>query len=194
MTANNLPEDFPQVLNQVFRPMPAPPSGKVRVAHIFCGAGVHSQVAIEVGFDVVYAEEPDAEARAAYAENLGLLPQNTARAVSFKQVPTFDMLLVSLPNSADEREKAVSYALRFLHIRRPRVFLIVGKGEGQEEALEQVERGTDPMGYTVDVLCSATEGQFFLVGAQGLTVRGELANLNEQSELRDVLWSLLKIG
>lgn len=180
MTEGNLPEDFPRFLNQVFRPMPTAPSDTVRVAHIFCAKGEHSQIANEAGLNVVYAEEPDEEARDAYADNLGLTPQKISRAIDFKQVPPFDVLLVSLPKS--EREKAISYALRFLHIRRPRVFLMVGDEEGQEEALGQVEKGTDPMGYAVDLADSVSDGQFFVVGALG-----ELTDMNEQSELGDMM-------
>ena len=185
MTTGNLPEDFPRFLNQVFRPMPTAPSDTVRVAHIFCGKGEHSQTANEAGLNVVYAEEPDAETRDVYADNLGLTPQKISRAIDFKQVPPFDVLLVSLPES--EGEKAISYALRFLHIRRPRVFLMIGDGEGQEEALGQVEKGTDPMGYAVDLAGSVNGGQFFMVGTLSPTTPEGLGSMGEQSGLRDML-------
>ena len=175
---DGLPEDFPRIMNQVFRPMPTP-GDTVRVAHIFCGKGEHSQIAREVGLDLVYAEEPDEEARKVFAGNLGLIPQNIAKAIDFKQMPDFDVLLVSLPEG--ERENAISYALRFLHIRRPRVFLMVGDGEGQEEALALVEKGTEPMHYAA-AAGSREKGQFYVVGTLG-----ELADMNEEPELKSML-------
>ena len=92
------------------------------------------------------------------------------------------MLLVSLPETASERKKAISYALRFLHIRRPGVFLMVGDREGQEEALGQQEKATDPMGYAVDIAGSVKDGQVFVLGAPG-----GLADMGEQQGLRSML-------
>lgn len=167
MTSDSLPDDFSHIIARTLRPPSPPPEGIIRVAHLFCGNGDLSLAAKDAGMEVVYAEEPDERLRAEYERNTGLAPKNISRAIPFKDIPAFDLLLATLPADDAEREKALTYAYRFLYIRRPRAFLFVGEGvvAPDAEALTQDKAGK--MGY--EVMAGAVPGaeQYFVLGAVG---------------------------
>ena len=149
-TESPLGEGFDNAVRATFRPTPeASPSGRLRVANLFCGDGLLGQVAEEVGMKVVYAHDPGGErrTRTAYARRIGLEPQNS-RLPDFETIPPFDVVLVELPR--DGIEDALSFVLRFLRVRRPDTFVLVGPVEDNEQALVTLVREkVQSLGYQV---------------------------------------------
>ena len=88
-------------------PAPATP----RVADLYSGTGEISRaIRDRVGLDVVYAHDPD-----------------DTRNPNFKQIPDFDLLTATMPDTSERRKDALSYSLRYLRVRRPWVFVFASK-------------------------------------------------------------------
>ena len=150
MKENIFDETFRNTARAVFRPAPPPSSDTVRVADLFCGRGELSLAAQTVDLSVVYAEEPTAKARREYASAVGLTPSNLVQNIDFDDVPPFDVLTASLPNSARGQERVFSRVLRFLRIRRPEIFLLVGgKQANSERFLNIIQDKTWRLGYRI---------------------------------------------
>ena len=169
MTTDPLSQDFSRALSRTLRPPAPPPEGIIQVADLFCGKGDLSLVAQEAGMAVVYAEEPDTELRAEYESNIGLAPQNVSRAIPFGDIPAFDLLLITLPEDREEREKALAYAYRFLYIRKLRAFLFVGDGRDFQDAETLTRDKAGQMGYEVVAgeIPLTDNGQYFVLGVLG---------------------------
>ena len=78
-TGQPFDEGFDETVRAVFRPGPNPsPSGKLRVANLFCGAGSLSQAAQEAGMEITYAHDSNSNrrTRAAYAREFGIAPDH----------------------------------------------------------------------------------------------------------------------
>lgn len=140
-TESPLGEGFDNAVRATFRPTPEPsPSGKLRVANLFGGPGLSAQVAQETdGMEIVYAHHPDVNSRtkSAYTRRIGLEPLD-ARLPDFETVPAFDVVLAELPK--ESIEDALSFVLRFLRVRRPDTFVLVGPMEDNEQALVTLVR------------------------------------------------------
>ena len=104
-------EQFDDIVDALLRPI-TPPSATLRVADLYSGDGRLGRAAEGAGFDVVYRSEPDS-AR-------GLL--------DFDDIPPFDLLTAKMPDADSEREEAFEFILRFLRVRRPETFLMMGAG------------------------------------------------------------------
>ena len=66
------------------------------------------------------------------------------------RIPAFDLLYVCLP--ADERDRVLAFALRFLRVRRPAAFLLVDEAIGDNvdtEFLTTVGAQTQRLGYRI---------------------------------------------
>ena len=147
-TESSLGEGFDDAVRAVFRPRPNPsPSGKLRVANLFCGTGSLSQTAQEAGMEIVYAHETNRRARTTYTKKIGLEPA-TGELPNFSTIPAFDVVLASLPK--DDVEGALGFVLRFLRVRRPDTFVLVGPPDADEQALATLVREkTQTLGYQV---------------------------------------------
>ena len=81
---------------------------------------------------------------------MGLTPSSLVQNIDFDDVPPFDVLTASLPNSARGQERVFSRVLRFLRIRRPEIFLLVGGKQANSERFLQLARDkTWRLGYRV---------------------------------------------
>ena len=145
---------FNDAVRAVFRPAPPPPSDTVRVADLYCGTGELSLAAQAVGLSVVYAEEPDIRVRQEYASRMGFTPDGCVENISFDRIPPFDVLTASLPEPLGQ-EQAFSRVLRFLRIRRPEAFMLMGEktttvpNNGAAEFLQLIRDKTRRLGYQV---------------------------------------------
>ena len=172
---NNRRGTFKDAVASVFMPAPPTPSDTLRVADLFCGTGELGLAAKNAGLSVVYAEEPDADARQIYAASIGVTPQGIAANIVFDQIPSFDILMASLPDAETERVKAFSRALRFLRIRRPDAFVLMGDAQhAGDKFLKLVQDKTQRMGYTATRVAivpgmslSEEENLTFVVGTLG---------------------------
>ena len=148
-TNNPLDEGFDDAVRATFRPTQPllSPSGKLRVANLFCGTGTLSQAAIEAGMEVVYAHDPNKRVRAFYERKIRLVPDD-GELPDFSTIPAFDIVLATLPK--DGIEDALSFVLRYLRVRRPDTFVLVGPIEDNEQALVTLVREkTQSLGYQV---------------------------------------------
>ncbi len=146
MDKNPLHGKFDEMVEAVIRPSLTnmPPEGTpLRVAILFQGYD-NSLVlaATKAGFDVVYTRQIGTD----------------KESLDFRYVPVFDMLIVSLPVEAEEREEAFAYVLRFLRIRRPRSFALTG--EQIHGFLAHSQDKTASLGYKI----RADTGKQTLVG------------------------------
>ena len=106
-----------------------------------------SQAAREAGMEVVYAHDPNKRARTVYEKKIGLAPDENA-IPNFENIPAFDIVLASLPK--DDIEGAIGFVLRYLRVRRPDTFVLVGPIEDNEQALVTLVREkTQSLGYQV---------------------------------------------
>ena len=148
-TSKPFDEGFDDAVRAVFGPAKPPlsPSGKLRVANLYCGAGALSQAAIEAGMEVVYAHDPNKRVRTSYERKIGLAPDD-GELPDFSIIPSFDIVLATLPQ--DGIEDALSFVLRYLRVRRPDTFVLVGPVEDNEQALVTLVREkTQSLGYQV---------------------------------------------
>lgn len=142
-------EGFDNAVRATFRPTQPTdsPSGRLRVANLFCGTGALSQTAQEAGMEVVYAHDTNNRARTAYAKKIGLEPDGE-KLPDFTTIPAFDIVLATLPR--DGIEDALSFFLRYLRVRRPDTFVLVGPSDVDEQAMATLVREkVSPLGYQV---------------------------------------------
>ena len=140
MATNQPPDEgFDNAVRAVMRPaQPATsPSGRLRVANLFCGTGALGLTAQEAGMEVVYAHDTNNRARTAYTKKIGLEPDGE-KLPDFTTIPAFDVVLATLPK--DGIEDALSFVLRYLRVRRPDTFVLVGPIEDNEQALVTLVR------------------------------------------------------
>ncbi len=108
-----------------------PPAASLRCADLFCGIGGFHQAARNLGHEVVFACDIDAEARRAYHANYGIEPAGDIAAVAPEDVPDHDLLFAGFPcqpfsiigqrqGLADPRGTLFFEALRLIRAKRPR--------------------------------------------------------------------------
>lgn len=96
---------------------PIPDTDKLRFGDLFCGLGVFSWAAVGTfRMQLVFAHEPDADARASYAKNFGLMP--------WARIPgnlggenAVDILLGRVPENPDDFDQVIAPVVKAL---RPR--------------------------------------------------------------------------
>ena len=150
-TENPLGEGFDNAVRAVLRPSQpqASPSGKLRVANLFCGTGQLSQAAVEAGMEIAYAHDANisSRGRAAYERKYGFRPDDN-ELLNFADIPAFNILLATLP--ASNIEGAIDFVLRYLRVRRPDTFVLVGpNGENDQALATLVREKTQNLGYQI---------------------------------------------
>ena len=134
-----------------------PSSFERKMADLFCGTGETTIAARAEGLEVVYAEDPDSTMRDIYASNAGLVASEPQEVIDFDKIPDFGLLISQVPD-----DLALERVLRFLRVRRPSLFLLVGDlGLNNEWFIRKVLDWTERLGYRIR---STEGGQFFLVG------------------------------
>ena len=109
---SNADDQFANVVDALMRPAPPPPSTVTRVADLYPADGRLGNAAQNAGFDVVYQIEP----------------KNSQEIFDFADVPPFDVVTANMPDGDNERADALEFVLRFLRVRRPETFLMMGMG------------------------------------------------------------------
>ena len=108
-----------------------PPAASLKCADLFCGIGGFHQAARNLGHEVVFACDIDAEARRAYHANYGIEPAGDIAAVAPEDVPDHDLLFAGFPcqpfsiigqrqGLADPRGTLFFKALDLIRAKRPR--------------------------------------------------------------------------
>ena len=108
-----------------------PPAASLKCADLFCGIGGFHQAARNLGHEVVFACDIDAEARRAYHANYGIEPAGDIAAVAPEDIPDHDLLFAGFPcqpfsiigqrqGLADPRGTLLFEALRLIRAKRPR--------------------------------------------------------------------------
>ena len=110
-----------------------------RMADLYSGIGGASLAARNLGIDVVYAHEPDDEARKIYKSNFDTRPDRDITGKTIVKTPAFDLLYVSLrelPRGVEDVKygKGTPFprALRYIYARRP-LGVVVEAPEGLNE-------------------------------------------------------------
>ena len=144
-------DEFADITNAIFRPVPPPQSATLRVADLYCGDGELGRAAQDAGLEIVYTRDPDS-----MTENL-----------DFEAIPPFDFLTATMPSTPDGREEALGFVLRFLRVRRPETFLLMGEHlNGDGAGFIRLVRGkTRRLGYRVN---PAKNGHDFTIGVLGI--------------------------
>ena len=144
----------------LFSPKKAPPSATVRVADLYCGDGRLSQAATNAGLEVVYSHTPKS-----WDEHLDI-----------SALPAFDLVTATLPDAVKPRAEVLEFVLRFLWVRRPNAFVLVGDSRVEEdnEFLKSVQDKTFRLGYRADLATTVPEMELpgeenlaFVVGTKG---------------------------
>ena len=138
-------EGFNSTVRTLLRPTPPepPPSGILRVADLFSAESGLASTIRDAGLEIVYTES-----------GTGKL-----RNPKFDRMPPFDVLTATLPDGI-EQWVAFDHVLRFLRVRRPLAFLLLGSGD-----VGAVENQTNRLGYRL------THGETFVAGMLQLPLR-----------------------
>lgn len=78
----------------------------------------------------------------------------------FDVMPEFDLVVASVPDSPDEWEESVRFIMRFLRVRRPEAFVILGCME--DILKDSMDSVSEPYGYEVSQ--SRKDGIDFIAG------------------------------
>jgi hypothetical protein len=119
----------------LLRPVSTQPTATPRVADLYSGGAITEAVQRE-GLDLVYRHDPGDQA----------MPD-------FDAIPDFEVLTATLPQ--DSLVEARERVIRFLRVRRPWVFVLVG---GDDETLWRIQDWTDRLGYRINRVHAAIIG------------------------------------
>ena len=165
---------FEQMARAIAFP-PSPLSDPLRCGDLYCGDGDggFGLAARSLGLEVVYAFEPDDEARAAYAANFGLIPQAgiVGGRLTNNDVPPINLLFSRLPHTTEEFD---GVALRFIRLRRPVAVVFGGSGDDEdvEWVVEHIKRRMGLEGYVVSYRSVESRPFNYLGGVRHLLVAG----------------------
>ena len=152
---------------------PSPLSDPLRCGDLYCGEGGFGLAARSLGLEVVYAFEPDQEARDAYAANFGLTPQAgiVGDRLTNSDVPPLNLLFSRLPHTTGEFDRVV---LRFLRLRHPVGVVFGGSGDDDEvgEIVDHIHRRMELEGYVVSYRSLEAHPYQYLGGYRHLIVAG----------------------
>ena len=142
-------------MDALLRPTPPPTSATLRVADLYSGDGRLGRATQDAGFDVVYRAEPE----------------SATEVFDFADIPPFDIVTSNMPDADSERGDALEFVLRFLRVRRPDTFLLMGTGWATDGVVftKLVQDETRRLGYRVSKTVLEGETRHgFIVGILGL--------------------------
>ena len=150
------PDRFTDTVDALMRPTPPPPSATIRVADLFSSDGRLGKAAEGAGFRVVYRAEP----------------KNSREKFDFADIPPFDIVTAKIPDGDDEQADALEFVLRFLRVRRPETFLMMGAGWATNGVVytKTVQDKTTRLGYAVNKTARESDGYGFIVGTQRVPI------------------------
>ena len=134
-------EEFLSLVDEMTTPAPTP-SATIRVAEFHFGENGLAPIVKVAGLEVVASLDAARE-----------IP-------NFEAMPEFDVVVAEIPDSPKAWPQATDYLIRFLFVRRPMAFAILGSMESglQTEASQVAE----PYGYEVSL--SQLDGLDFILG------------------------------
>ena len=159
------PSSTEQTVQELLRPRKSANTGYLRCADLYCGDGAMAEAALKADFEIAYAYDPDTAGAEAYTEKFGIEPfwGNTHESINL--APDFHVLLMWIGSDAltvpEQPRRAkirkfdtpVEHTMRFLYVRRPVAFLIIGDDlpDGLiEDILNTISTETVRWGYTLD--------------------------------------------
>ncbi len=146
----NPPEGLGDAFRTVMRPPPFPIPATPRVAVLCPEGGDIGQTIRDAGLEVVHSHKPE----------------TGGDHLDFDRIPPFDLVVTTLPDAPSDRGRALELTFRFLYIRRPASFVLVGKGQEPDVELARFVRSkTQRMGYQVKG--GSAGGRSFTVGTMG---------------------------
>lgn len=129
MSSHDEPEpEFFDLLDALTVPEPEP-SATIRVAEVHFGGKVLAPAIRAAGMEVVATLDARSE-----------LPD-------FDTMKPFNLVIADVPTDSDEWDKATSYMMRFIRVRRPVAFVILDHTE--EELRRVMLSKSQPYGYDV---------------------------------------------
>ena len=142
----------------LFSPKRPSPSATIRVADLYCGDGRLAQAATDAGLEIVYSHTPRR-----WDEHLDI-----------SALPAFDLVTATLPDAVKARAEVLEFVFRFLYVRRPNAFMLLGDSQADDKFLKLVQDKTSRMGYKATHAASVPN--FVLPGEENLVfVVGTLA-------------------
>ena len=134
MTTERFENDVGRTVRSLFRPEAPVPSATPRVAVLYPGDGTLAKAVADAGLEVTYSHTPEDE----------------HDKLDISKLPLFDLIAANLPDDDQGREDVLEFVFRFLWVRRPVAFLLVGneRGESTERGLvARIESKYERMGY-----------------------------------------------
>ncbi|MGI6385376.1 MAG: DNA cytosine methyltransferase [bacterium] len=132
---------------------------------LFCGIGGFHTAAKNLGLNVVFASDIDAEARAAYRYNYGMTPAGDIVTIKAEDIPDHDILMAGFPcqpfsiigsklGTSDPRGKLFLEILRIVRVKKPLGIVLENVKQlatAQNGAvLQHIVDDLRRMGYSVD--------------------------------------------
>jgi len=146
-------------------PTDSEPSRPLTCIDLFCGIGGFHVAAQNLGLEVVFASDIDAEAKAAYKYNYGMMPKGDIVSIKAEDIPDHDILMAGFPcqpfsiigsklGTADPRGTLFKEILRIVRVKKPLGIVLENVKQlatAQDGAiLKQIVEGLRRLGYTVD--------------------------------------------
>ncbi len=130
------PDPLGDTVRALFRPEPPAPTATLRVVVLYPEGVDLAKAARDGGLDVVYEHTPG----------------KPNEKLDISKLPEFDLVAANLPDDNQGREGVIEFVFRFLWVRGPLAFLMVGgaQDEIKERGLvERMEARYERMGYVV---------------------------------------------
>lgn len=129
MTGKRPTDPIGDTVRTLFRPASPTPTDRVRVALLY-GDKALNQAINDSGLEITHSRTP----------------KHIDEKLDFAKIPAFDLVVANLPNDSKARIEAFRYVTRYLYVRRPVSFVLVGK-QSSAEFLEFANERTWRMGY-----------------------------------------------
>ncbi|MDE0198347.1 MAG: DNA (cytosine-5-)-methyltransferase [Caldilineaceae bacterium] len=156
---------FEDAVMGLLSPQPEDRAGPLRCADLFSGIGGFHLAATNLGLDVVFACDIDAEARRAYIANFGLEPAGNIMSVRMQDIPAHDLLFAGFPcqpfsiigqkrGFSDPRGELFFEALRVMRVKRPSGVVLENVKQlatmDKGRILQRIVDDMEAIGYAVD--------------------------------------------
>lgn len=155
------------MIDAVLGPPPrySEPESRLACIDLFCGIGGFHVAAKNLGLEVVFASDIDAEARAAYRYNYGMVPAGDIVSVKVEDIPDHDILLAGFPcqpfsiigskkGTSDPRGTLFLEILRIIRGKKPLGIVLENVKQlataEHGSILKQIVDDLRGMGYSVD--------------------------------------------
>ena len=135
MVGNPFDEKFYDTVDALLGQRPSSQtSATLRVADFCYGSSDLTEAVVGAGLEIAYLHDLD-------------IP---TQPLNFDDIPPFDLVTASLPGGDQAQEDAFGLVARFLRVRRPVSFVLVGRARRlSDEFLQRVQHETQQFGYHI---------------------------------------------